>query len=357
MGLPQRTARCWYFAERPIADIDDRTLELREVSLPQPSEGELLVRSIYLSLDATNRVWLSDWDIYMEPVHLGEPMRGFVIGEVMESRNPSFPEGSLVSGLASWADYFVTDGQGFQAFPGVDGLDLSEAFGILTVAGPTAYVGLMEIGRPEPGATVVVTAAAGAVGALVGQIAKIHGCRTIGIAGTSDKCKWLTEELGYDAAINYRMENVDQRLAELAPDGIDVHFENVGGAVLDAGLKHMKDGGCVVVCGLISTYNTSGDDEGAPKLFRNVIMKRLRIEGFVILDFLDRYPVYHEKLIGWMQDGRLRYRLHVVDGLENAVDALKLLYTGGNRGKLLVKIGDLPNEAERAELLSCRSAG
>ncbi|MBI1238558.1 MAG: zinc-binding dehydrogenase [Alphaproteobacteria bacterium] len=338
-GIPN-AIKSWYFAERPKGDLDDTTLALRTVPLPELADGEILVRNIYLSLDATNRVWLSDWDSYMEPVRLGEPMRGFIIGEVVHSKNAQFPKGALVSGLSSWSDYVVTNGEGFQTYTGIAGLDLAEAFGILTVAGPTAYVGLVEIGQPKPGDTVVVTAAAGAVGALVGQIAKIYGCRAIGIAGSAEKCAWLTRELGYDAAINYRTEDVDKRLAELAPDGIDIQFENVGGDILDSGLKHMKNGGRVIICGLISTYNSPGETAPGPKMFRNVIMRRLRIEGFVILDYLARYPEFHEKLLGWMRDGRLKYRLHVVDGLENAAGALKLLYTGGNHGKLMVKIGD-----------------
>jgi len=340
MNAINNNSKCWYFAERPERDIEDGTLALRDTPLPALGQGDMLVRSIYLSLDATNRVWLSDWDIYMEPIKLGEAMQGFVVGEVVASENPAFEVGSLVTGLGPWADRFVTNGDGFQTFPQIEGLDLAEAFGVLTVAGPTAYVGLMDIGRPKAGDTVVVSAAAGAVGALVGQIAALHGCRAIGIAGSEEKCRWLTEELGYEAAINYRTEDVDQRLGELVPDGIDVHFENVGGEILDLGLKHMKDGGAVVVCGLISTYNTPGETAEGPKLFRNVIMKRLRIEGFVILDYMDRYPEIQAKLVDWMQQGKLSYRLHVVDGLDNAVDALKLLYSGGNKGKLMVRIGD-----------------
>ena len=340
MNVISNTAKCWYFAQRPERDIDDNTLAYRDAPLQALGPGQILVRSIYLSLDATNRVWLSDWDIYMEPIQLGEEMRGFILGEVIASENSAFPVGARVTGLGPWANRFVTDGEGFEVFPDVEGVDLAEAFGVLTVAGPTAYVGLLEIGRPKPGDTIVVSAAAGAVGALVGQIARLHGCRAIGIAGSDQKCRWLTEELGYEAAINYRSDDVDARLAELAPDGIDIQFENVGGDILDLGLKHMKDGGTVVVCGLISTYNTPGDSAEGPKLFRNVIMRRLRIEGFVILDYMDRYPAIQEKLIGWMRDGSLSYRLHVVDGLENAVDALKLLYTGGNNGKLMVRIDE-----------------
>lgn len=336
-----RMARHWYFNQRPAGDIDDQTLVLREEPVPALQDGEFLIRSIYMSLDATNRVWLSDWDIYMEPVRIGDRMRGFVIGEVVKSRHPDFQEGDLAAGLSSWSDYIVDNGAQFQKMPPIPGLSLADAFGILTVAGPTALVGLMEIGKPKPGDTVVVTAAAGAVGMLVGQIAKIHGCRTIGIAGGRDKCQRLKDDLGYDEVVDYKNENVVERLRALAPDGVDVLFENVGGEVLDAGLTVMKDFGRVVICGLISTYNASGPIPG-PYMFRNVIMRRLTIQGFVILDYMERYPEYQQQLAGWMQEGRLRYRLHVVEGLEKAVDALKLLYSGGNQGKLMVKIGHEP---------------
>jgi len=270
----------------------------------------------------------------------GEPMKGFTLCEVVASRNAAFAVGSLAAGLAPWSDYSISDGSGLMPVPRIPGLALADAFGVLAVAGPTALVGLMEIGRPQPGATVVVTAAAGAVGMLVGQIAKIHGCKTIGIAGGPDKCAALVERFGYDHAIDYKREDVVARLRALAPDGVDVHFENVGGEMLDAGLTVMKNFGSVVICGLISTYNsTAGDRIPGPYMFRNVIMRRLRVEGFVILDYLDRYPQYQAQLAGWMLEGKLRYRLDVTDGLDNAVGALKMLYTGANNGKVLVQIG------------------
>ena len=334
----EATARHWYFNKRPKDVIEDDTLVLREDPIPALKDGEILIRSLYMSLDATNRVWLSEWETYMDPLPLGSRMLGFILGEVAESRNPAFPEGSLIVGLGTWSDWIVTDGAGWGAFPRPEGVSLAEAFGILAVAGPTAYVGLLEIGKPKMGDTVVITAAAGAVGALVGQIAKLHGCRVVGVAGSDDKCKWLTDELGFHAAINYRKEDLLEALKREAPNGIDVQFENVGGEQLDAGLTLMNEGGRVVICGLISTYNSSGPVPG-PYMFRNVIMKRLTIQGFVILDYAEHYPEYHTKLIEWMRSGDLKYRIHIEDGLENAVDALRLLYTGGNNGKLMVRIG------------------
>jgi NADPH-dependent curcumin reductase CurA len=335
-------ARRWYFNRRPVHDLEPDTLVLREEALPALREGEFLLRTIYLSLDATNRLWLSEWDTYMEPIKIGAPMIGFIVGEVMQSHNPSFPVGSLAAGLQPWASHVVSDGTGFSPMPRIPGLPIGEAFGILAVAGPSAYVGLMDIGRPKAGDTVVVTAAAGAVGMIVGQLAKIHGCRTIGIAGGAEKCRWLKQDIGYDEVIDYKKGGLVDALRAAAPDGVDLLYENVGGDILDAGLTVMKNFGTVVICGLISSYNAGGTPVPGPYMFRNVIMRRLRIQGFVVLDHLDKLPAYQQKLAVWMLEGKLKYRLHVVEGLENALEALKLLYTGGNNGKLLVRIGPDP---------------
>jgi NADPH-dependent curcumin reductase CurA len=332
-----QTARRWYFNERPKEMIEDSTLVLREEPLPELEDGQFLFRTLYLSLDATNRVWLSDWDIYMEPVRIGEPMRGFVFGEIVESKNPDFPVGAHAAGLHSWSDYIVTDGAGFSVFPSLDGINLAEAFAVLSVAGPTAYVGLHDIGKLKTGDTVVVSGAAGAVGTMVGQIAKNEGCTVIGIAGSDEKCAMLTNDLGFDGAINYKSENVTERLGALCPEGIDLCFENVGGDILDASLTHMKDFGHVVICGLISSYNSDEPIPG-PYMFRNLIMRRLTVRGFVILDHEDRFPEAMAALAGWLAEGKLTMPLHIVEGLEAAPKALNLLYTGGNTGKLLVKI-------------------
>jgi NADPH-dependent curcumin reductase CurA len=338
-----KTAQHWYFNKRPRDVIEEDTLVLRSEPIPELKDGEFLLRSVYMSLDATNRVWLSDWDTYMDPLPVGARMLGFIVGEVVKSRHAGFAEGTLAVGLTTWSDYVVTTGEGFVPFPKPEGISLADAFGVLAVAGPTAYVGLLEIGKPKAGDTLVVTAAAGAVGALVGQIGKVVGCRkVVGVAGSDAKCRWLVDDLGFDAAVNYNKEDILDGLRRECPDGIDVHFENVGGEALDAGLTLMNNFGRVVICGLISTYNSS-DPVPGPYMFRNVIMKRLTIEGFVILDYAARFPEYHEKLVGWMRDGKLKYRLHVAEGLESAQDALRLLYTGGNNGKLMVRIGAAPN--------------
>ncbi len=333
--------RTWVLKKRPTVDIEADTLQLTEYTLPALKDGEFLLRNILLSLDATNRIWMSDWDSYLPPVDLGAGMRGIVVGEVMESRHKDFPKGGLATGVSTWSEYVVSNGAGLQPLAAMPGLKTEDAFGVMAIAGPTAMIGLHDIGRIKKGDTVVVTAAAGAVGMLTGQIARLHGCRTIGIAGGAEKCKWLTEEFGYDHAIDYKKENVEARLKALAPDGVDVHFENVGGAMLDAGLHAMKLGGTVVICGLIASYNSTEPVPG-PYNFREVIFKRLRIEGFVCLDYMAKYPEYQQQLGKWILEGKLKYRLHVVDGIEHAVDTLKLLYSGGNHGKLMVRLGADP---------------
>lgn len=335
-------ARSWFLQKRPVVNIESDNLVLREHTLPALQEGQFLMRTVLLSLDASNRIWMSDAESYLPPVALGAAMRGMVMGEVMASRNPQFPVGGLAWGLGTWSDYAVTDGTGLTPMPRQPGLDLAKAFGILAIAGPTAYIGLHDIGRIKAGQTVVVTAAAGAVGMVAGQLAKLHGCRTIGVAGGSEKCRQLVDQYGYDHAIDYKSENMLARLRELAPDGIDVHFENVGGEQLDAALTHMKIGGTVVLCGLISTYNATTPVPG-PYMFSNVIFKRLRIEGFLCLDYSKTYPDIQSKLVEWVRAGQLHFGLHEVAGLENALETCKLLYNGGNAGKLLVRIGADPN--------------
>lgn len=336
------TSRGWVLNKRVDREIEADTFIMKEEALPNLADGEFRVRTIYLSLDATNRVWIGDWDQYMDPVQVGEGMRGFVCGEVMESKNPDFATGTLVAGMATWSETITTNGDGFSAFAALPGISVAETFGALAVAGPTAHVGLLDIARIQAGDTVVVSAAAGAVGMMVGQIAKLKGCRTIGIAGGAEKCAFIQNECGYDVAIDYRNEDVLEALQRAAPDGVDVLFENVGGEILDAGLTVMKNFGRVVICGLISTYNQSGEPIPGPYMFRNLIMRRLRVQGFVILDYLEQYPAIQEEIAGWMLEGKVRFKVHIEDGLENAPDALEMLYSSKNFGKLLVRVGAEP---------------
>jgi NADPH-dependent curcumin reductase len=335
-----RTNRQWRLARRPIGTVSKADFEWREQPVPALEDGQILIRTIYLSLDPTNRIWMSDMAQYMPPVQIGEVMRGIGVGVVEESRNPGFSEGSIVSGGVGWQDFTISDGQGFSVLPrGVAPLDAFVS--VLNHIGATAYFGLLDVARIKAGETVVVSAAAGAVGSLVGQIARIHGCRAIGIAGGKEKCRWLTEELGFDAAIDYKSEDVGKRLDALCPEGVDVNFESVGGDILDAVLPRMKLFGRVALCGLISGYNATEPPPG-PRTFGLILMRRLRVEGFIVLDYIPRYPEALSKLGEWLATGKLKYRTELMHGLDNAPAALGKLFTGGNIGKLAVKVSDEP---------------
>ncbi|MCB1746451.1 MAG: NADP-dependent oxidoreductase [Gammaproteobacteria bacterium] len=334
------TNRVWRLRKRPVGELTDDVLSLEEEAIPEPGEGECLFRLNYLSLDPTNRIWMSDMDQYMPPVELGAPMRGVVCGTVVKSRNPAIKEGDIVSGLGEWADYQIGRAGFVNPLGDTGGVPVVDAFGTFAVVGPTAYFGLVDLGEPKAGETVVVSAAAGAVGSIVGQIAKIKGCRAVGLAGSDDKCRWITEELGFDAAINYKTEDVPAALKRACPDGIDIYFDNVGGDILDACLKQMNFKGRVPTCGLISQYNATGAVPG-PKNYDMILMQRLKVQGFIVLDYADRYPEAIGALAGWMAEGKLKVRQDVVDGLENALQTLKKLYTGANTGKLMIRVEDV----------------
>jgi NADPH-dependent curcumin reductase CurA len=332
--------RVWRLRKRPVGDITDDVLSLEKESIPEPGKDECLFRLNYLSLDPTNRIWMSDMDQYMPPVALGAPMRGVVCGTVVRSNSPAFKPGDIVSGLGVWADYQVGSTATVSVMGDTGPVPVIDAFGTFAVVGPTAYFGLLDLADPQPGETVVVSAAAGAVGSIVGQIAKIRGCRAVGIAGSDEKCKWITGDLGFDAAINYRKEDVGAALDKACPKGIDVYFDNVGGEILDACLKRMNFKGRVPTCGLISQYNATQPVPG-PYNYPMVLMQRLKIQGFIVLDFADRYPEAIAALAQWMAEGRLKVRQEVVDGLEHALATVKKLYTGANTGKLMIRVKDV----------------
>lgn len=336
--------RQWRLARRPEGEIADDDLELREAPVPDAGAGEVLIRNVYLSLDPTNRVWMSDVDQYLPPVGIGDVMRGGTIGVVESSKHPGFAAGDVVSGVGGWQDFYVSDGQGLQKLPAGQGVPLVAFMGPLGMTGLTAYFGLLDVGKPKEGETVVVSAAAGAVGSIAGQIAGIHGCRAVGIAGSDAKCRWVTEDLGFDACIDYKREDVPKALRRHCPDGIDVDFENVGGAILDAVLAQINLKARIVLCGLISQYNATEPVPG-PYSFPNILMKRARVEGFIILDYAPRFGEASAQLGRWLAEGKIRYKVDVVDGLENAVDGVKKLFTGGNTGKLLVRVSDEPGSA------------
>ena len=328
--------RVWRLRKRPTGEIADDDLSFGAEPMPEPGPGELLVKLDYLSLDPTNRVWMSDVPQYMPPVEIDEPMRGVICGSVVTSNHPDFEPGAVVSGLGTWADYQIGLPGVVNAMGPVDPATLADAFGLLAVVGPTAYFGLLDHGDPKPGETLVVSAAAGAVGSVAGQIGKIKGCRVVGLAGTDEKCRWIRDELGFDAAINYRTEDVPTALRAACPDGIDIYFDNVGGPVLEACLDQMNIFGRIPMCGQIAIYNHI-EEGGGPRNYDMIIMRRLKVHGFLVLDHLDRYPEAIGALLGWMAEGRLRFKVEVHDGLENAVNVVRRLYTGEHQGKLLIR--------------------
>jgi NADPH-dependent curcumin reductase CurA len=332
--------RVWRLRKRPLGDITDDVLSFEEESIPEPGEGEFLFRLNYLSLDPTNRIWMSDMDQYMPPVELNDPMRGVVCGTVVKSNLPDYSEGAIVSGLGLWAAYQIGTPQTVNLMGDTGPIPVVDAFSTFAVVGPTAYFGMLDIGQPQEGETVVVSAAAGAVGSIVGQIAKIKGCHVVGLAGTDEKCSWIKDDLGFDVAINYRAEDIPETLAAACPNGIDVYFDNVGGEILDACLKLMNFKGRIPTCGLISQYNATEPVHG-PYNYPMILMQRLRVQGFIVLDYMERYPEAISAIGQWMAEGKIKVRTEIVDGLENAVQTLNKLFTGANTGKLMLRVKDI----------------
>ena len=337
METTSKVNRQWRLAARPVGLIKESDFALREEQVPAPKEGQVLIRNLYLSLDPTMRSWVSDVPTYFPPVPIGEVMWGTTIGVVEQSRNDQFREGTTVTGFLGWQDYALSDGEGLQTLPQNAAIPLTAYFGLFGLVGITAYFGLLDIGKPRTGETLVVTAAAGAVGSLVGQIGKIKGCRVVGIAGSDEKCRWITDELGFDAAINYRTKHALGRLKQACPHGIDVHYENVGGRILDAALALINLRARIVLCGMISLYNNTRPEAGLYFL-GSLIIKRARMEGFLILDYLDRAQEALDDLMKWHAEGKLRYRVDVVEGLEQTPRAINKLFDGTNMGKLIVKV-------------------
>ncbi len=327
----------WRLARRPVGDIADGDLEYVNEPVPALADGQFLLRITYLSLDPTNRIWMSDMEQYMPPVEIGAGMRGGVCGRVVESRKDGVAVGDLFAGLGEWADLMVTDGTGLSRLPEIPGIPLAAAFGTLGLVGPTAYFGLLDIGQPKPGETLVVSAAAGGVGQIVGQIGKIKGCKVIGIAGGAAKCAWVVDELGFDACIDYKSQDVGAELDRLAPEGIDINFEQVGGDIMVAVLQRMKWFGRMPLCGLISGYNATDASE-PPGFWNQMLMRRLTVRGFIVTDFAPRFAESGMALAGWMLEGKLKTRQDIRPGLETAATAVKDLYSGGNFGKLLVEV-------------------
>jgi NADPH-dependent curcumin reductase CurA len=327
----------WILERRPVEKLDASCLAWREMELAPLAPGQVRVKTLLLSLDPTNRIWASAAESYLPPAPLGEVMRGIAVGVVEESADPRWQAGQLGQGMLGWQERAVVSGGSLTPLPA--GVTPEQWFAVFGHIGMTAYFGLLDVGQAKAGETLVVSAAAGAVGSLVGQIGKILGMRVVGIAGGADKCAWITGTLGFDGAIDYTNENVAKRLRELCPSGIDVVFENVGGEVLDACLSRLALRGRVVLCGLISQYNATAPPPG-PRNLANLLMQRGRMEGFIVLDFLERAGEAMARLGEWVAAGKLRYATDIVDGLENAPAALDRLFAGANRGKLMLRVGE-----------------
>jgi len=321
---------------RPEGRVGREHFSLVETPVPALADGDVLVRVLYLSMDPTNRVWMSDVPQYLPPVAIGEVMRALGIGRVIASRHAGFAEGDLVQGLVGWQDYAVVPAEQaaqFVKLPAQLGLPLPTLLGACGMSGLTAYYGLTDIAPVQPGETLVVSAAAGSVGSIAGQIGKIHGARVVGIAGGADKCRYLTETLGFDAAVDYKADDFREQLKAATPDGVHVNFENVGGEVMRAVLSRMVIGGRVALCGVISNYNSgrAADDVGV------LISKRITMRGFLILDYRKSREAV-QTLASWLRDGRLKAEETVADGLENAPDVLNRLFDGDHRGKLVLRV-------------------
>lgn len=339
--MGDRTNQQWLIAARPTGMIQPSDFTWQETAVPPLQEGEILVRSIYLSLDPTNRAWMDETATYLPPLALGDVMRGHAIGVVEESLNPKFKAGDIVQGLINWQKYYVGNGRGLSRLEWDRRLPLDAYMGLFGMIGLTAYFGLLDIGQPKAGETLVVSGAAGAVGSVVGQIGKLLGMHVVGIAGTAEKCRYLTETLGFDGAINYKMGSLHKALKEHCPDGIDVYFENVGGKILETVLNHINLRARIVLCGLIAQYNATARTPG-PYNLGNILMRRARMEGFIVLDYYPRAAEAMSALGDWYAEGKLQYRTDIEQGLETAPTAVNKLFTGENNGKLIVQVSPLP---------------
>ncbi|MGV9615104.1 NADP-dependent oxidoreductase [Nocardia xishanensis] len=324
-------------ARRPSGLPDADTWNITTEELPELTEGQILVEVEFISLDPAMRGWLNDVRSYLPPVGVGEVMRSLDIAKVVASTHPDFAVGDTVSGTFGVTEYAISDGKDVQK------IDVGVApgptwLGTLGMPGMTAYFGLLEVGKLRAGETVVVSAAAGAVGSVVGQIAKAKGATVIGIAGGAEKCRWLTEELGFDAAVDYRNEDVLRRLREVAPKGIDIYFDNVGGDILDAALANLRFGARVVLCGAISAYNDDKLPPG-PSRYMSLLVFRASMTGFVVMDYADRYGEAVAQMSQWLADGTLKSREHVVEGgVGQFGETLNMLFTGANVGKLVLAL-------------------
>ena len=332
--------RQFLLRSRPQGELSNDDLELRELELPELGEGEVRVRTTWISIDPTIRIWMSDVPQYLPPIAIGEVVRAAGVGVVEASNHPDFAPGDAVGGFTGWQTHVQGPPEPYNFMKLPPGVAPTQALAVFSMtSGLTAYFGLLDVLDPKPGETLVVDAAAGSVGSLVGQIAKIKGCRVIGIAGGPEKCEYVTKELGFDACINHRADDIGPALDRLCPEGIDLCFENVGGPIFDDILLRMKLHGRISLCGMIAGYNQLTDNPPGPYQFGQILMRRLSIKGFIILDYMDRFPQALAELGQWAAAGKLSNRVYEIEGFERLPYALRELVGGSSPkiGKLLVK--------------------
>ncbi|HLY80593.1 MAG TPA: NADP-dependent oxidoreductase [Caulobacteraceae bacterium] len=321
--------------EKPNGKLTLDQFRLAEADIPTPGDGEVLVKARYVSLDAANRAWMQGVT-YRSALTMGEVMAGGALAEVVESRDPRLAPGDIVSAETGWQEYAAVSARHLEKLPKVE--PLTHLLSVYGVTGLTAYLGLLRVGDPKPGETVVVSAAAGAVGSIAGQVARLKGCRVIGIAGGAEKCAWLTDELGFDAAVDYKQGDVRRALRAACPDGINVYFDNVGGDIFEAALFNMANHGRIVCCGAVSQYDDVPPAHGPRGVPGLIVTKRLKVDGFVVMDFYDGKDAALAQLRSWVEAGQLKVQEDVIDGLENLPAALIGLLAGENRGKRMVRV-------------------
>ena len=330
------TSRQWLLNGHPRGrGIEEGDFRLVETEIGTPGDGEMLLKTLYLGFDPAQKGWMENIADYVAPMAIGDVMRGSAISEVVESNHPGLEVGDLVMGSTGWTEWHRSDGAGLVKID--TALPPTAMLSVLGTTGVTAYCGLFKVGRPVAGDTVLVSGAAGATGSVVGQLAKIAGCRAVGIAGGEDKCRWLVEEAGYDAAIDYKAGDVRAQIRDHCPRGVDVIFDNVGGTILNDMLGEIATGARVVICGGISRYET-GSLPAGPQNYFNLVFRRGTMAGFIVIDWASEFPAIRKRLEGFVQDGRLTYREDVQQGFENAPATLKRLFGGQNRGKQLLKL-------------------
>lgn len=336
------TNKQWLLKERPTGMVGPEHFDLVESPLPQPdlAAGEVLLKTLMLGFDPAMRGWLMDVPSYLPPVQIGEPMRASGVAQVIESDNPELPAGTLVQGLTGWQEYSIgTPSGAIPPTPLPEGTPPNLALSMFGSTSLTAYFGLLDVGEPKAGETVLVSGAAGATGSVVAQIARLKGCRVIGIAGGEEKCAWLMNECKLDGAIDYKHEHLGQRLAQLCPDGIDVFFDNVGGDTLETAINHMAEFGRIVLCGAISGYNDETPRPG-PNNLMLLTVRRIRMQGFIVIDYLDRAQEAIDALTGWVMAGEIAWREDIQEGFEQIPQTLQRLFDGRNQGKQLLKLAD-----------------